>query len=620
MRNNLIIGSLILILLFSAAVCSAQEQSIITGLSKIDNTAWLYNADDDVYYQLGIAYCETPADESYENLAVFVPGAYMNAVSNGNDTYTCTINTEAEVNGYTALTAPIVMPINTPGYSAMSPLSSYTSLTSYMNAGFVYVHAGCRGRDAGAPAGVTDLKAAVRYIRYSADTIPGSTDRIFTFGMSGGGAQSALMGSTGDSTLYDPYLEAIGAVQGVSDAVLGSMCWCPITNLDSANEAYEWMMGVTRSGLSDDEQAISDNLAAAFASYINAAGIKDNDGNVLTLEASDSGIYQAGSYYGYILQVISRSLTNFLHDTEFPYDASSSGSSFGGRMGGGRPEGMPEGGFGGRNFGDRNFEGGMSGGEIPADGEFPQDAEAGSDAVPETAEALETAGNTEEEINYEAIDDITRNETESSLTISGTYDTPQDYIDALNANGEWVSYDADTNTASVLSVADFVKAFKSASKNLGAFDQLDGGQGENTLFGYGDGNGAHFDAVLADILTTLGSEYADSYAADLTKTDSAGNTVDIRLNMYTPLYYLLESEEGFGSSSVAKYWRIRTGIAQGDCALSTEVDLALALQNYEGVGSVDFETIWGAGHTQAERSGNSTDNFITWVSDCLASD
>ncbi len=616
MLKNLIIGSLILILLFAAAVCNAQEQSIVTGLSKIDSTAWLYNADDDVYYQLGIAYCETPADEAYENLAVFVPGAYMNAVSNGNDTYTCTINTEAEVNGYTALTAPIVMPINTPGYSAMSPLSSYTSLTSYMNAGFVYVHAGCRGRDAGAPAGVTDLKAAVRYIRYSADTIPGSTDRIFTFGMSGGGAQSALMGSTGDSTLYDPYLEAIGAVQGVSDAVLGSMCWCPITNLDSANEAYEWMMGVTRSGLSDDEQAISDNLAAAFASYINAAGIKDNDGNVLTLEASDSGIYQAGSYYGYILQVISRSLTNFLSDTEFPYDASSSGSGFGGRMGGGQPNGMP----GGRNFSDGNFDGQFPGGGMPAGGEFPQDMGPGAGQLPEDAANPETAADTDEAINFEAIDDITRNETENSLTISGTYETPQDYIDALNANGEWVSYDADTNTAQVLSVADFVKAFKSASKNLGAFDQLDGGQGENTLFGYGDGNGAHFDAVLANILAAIGSEYADAYAADLAKTDSAGNTADVRLNMYTPLYYLLESEEGFGSSSVAKYWRIRTGIAQGDCALSTEVDLALALQNYEGVESVDFETIWGAGHTQAERSGNSTDNFIAWVSECLASD
>lgn len=66
----------------------------------------------------------------------------------------------------------------------------------------------------GAPAGVTDLKAAVRYIRYNEGSIPGSMERIFTFGMSGGGAQSALMGATGDSELYLPYLEAIGARDG----------------------------------------------------------------------------------------------------------------------------------------------------------------------------------------------------------------------------------------------------------------------------------------------------------------------------------------------------------------------------------------------------------------------
>ena len=222
------------------------------------------------------------------------------------------------------------------------------------------------------------------------------------------------------------------------------------------------------------------------------------------------------------------------------------------------------------------------------------------------------------EVNFEAIDDITRNETSSGLSLSGTYETVQDYIDAMNANGEWVSYDAETNTAAVTSIEDFVKAFKSASKNLGAFDQLDGGQGENTLFGYGDGNGAHFDPVLAEILSELGSEYAGAYAEDMQKTDSAGNTVNTRLDMYTPLFYLLESEEGFGSSNVANYWRIRTGIAQGDCALSTEMDLALALENYDGVDSVDFETIWAAGHTMAERTGNSTDNFIAWVNDCLA--
>ena len=54
-------------------------------------------------------------------------------------------------------------------------------------------------------------------------------------------------------------------------------------------------MGVTRSGLSDEEQAISDAMAASFADYINQAGIKDENGNVLTLEESADGIYQSGS-------------------------------------------------------------------------------------------------------------------------------------------------------------------------------------------------------------------------------------------------------------------------------------------------------------------------------------
>ena len=566
------------------------ETEAVTNLPKVDQTAWQYNGDDDVYYQIGISYCETPADTAYETLAIFVPGAYMTATENGGGTYTCEINPDAAVGAYTAETAPIVMPINTPGYSAMAALTSYASFTSYTDEGFVYVHAGCRGRDAGAPAGVTDLKAAVRYLRYTDDVIPGNAERIFTFGMSGGGAQSALMGSTGDSALYDAYLEEIGAVTGVSDAVLGSMCWCPITNLDTADEAYEWMMGVTRSGLTEEEQQISDQLAEAFAAYINSAGIKDPEGTVLTLSESDDGIYQAGSYYDYMKTVIEESLNHFLEDTEFPYDAS---SASGGRRGG----------FGG------GMPGGFGGGQRPERGEGAPDFGAGQKPDGEMMSG---------EVSFEEIDDITRNETASGVSLSGTYETAQDYIDALNAEREWVHYDAATNTASITSIEDFVLACKSASKNLGAFDQLDGGQGENTLFGYGDGNGAHFDAILADILNALGSDYAADYAEDLAKQDSAGNTVDYRVNMYTPLYYLLESSEGYQESTVAKYWRIRTGIAQGDCALSTEMNLALALENDERVESVDFETIWGAGHTQAERSGNSTDNFIAWVNACLA--
>ena len=290
--------------------------------------------------------------------------------------------------------------------------------------------------------------------------------------------------------------------------------------------------------------------------------------------------------------VIENSLNNFLADTEFPYDASSS-SSGGGMPGGGAPGGeKPDG---------EAPSGGAPNGEKPGDGSDNGDKSSGSSDMS----------------NAETNDDITRTDSsDSGITLDGTYETAQDYIDALNADGEWVTYDAASGKVTITSIEDFVKALKGASKNLGAFDQLDAGQGENTLFGYGDGEGAHFDATLASILKELGSDYASDYESDLAKEDSCGNTVDTRLNIYTPLYYLLESQKGYGTSTVVKYWRIRTGIEQGDCALSTEMNLALALENYEGVESVDFETVWGQGHTQAERTGSAADNFITWVEEC----
>ena len=97
--------------------------SIITNLEKIDMSKWMYESDDNVYYQIGISYCEVPADASYENLAIFVPGDYFSGTDNGDGTYICEINLDAAVNGYTAETAPIVMPIETPGYSAQYKVS-----------------------------------------------------------------------------------------------------------------------------------------------------------------------------------------------------------------------------------------------------------------------------------------------------------------------------------------------------------------------------------------------------------------------------------------------------------------------------------------------------------------
>ncbi|MBQ2428313.1 MAG: hypothetical protein II498_07125 [Ruminococcus sp.] len=42
-----------------------------------------------------------------------------------------------------------------------------------------------------------------------------------------------------------------------------------------------------------------------------------------------------------------------------------------------------------------------------------------------------------------------------------------------------------------------------------------------------------------------------------------------------------------------------------------------ALDQLDGVKYVDFDTVLGQGHTEAERTGNSTENFIAWVNECM---
>lgn len=587
---------------------NTESGAVKTTLDKIDMTRWQYNEENDVYWQTGISYCENPVDETYETLGIYVPGAYMNGTKNDDGTYTCRINESGTVGDYTSETAPMVIPVDTPGYAAMAAPTGYDSRTSaYTNAGLVYVYAGCRGREAGAPAGVTDLKAAIRYIRYNGTIIPGSIERIFSFGMSGGGAQSALIGATGDSELYTPYLKAIGAVSGVSDAVAGSMCWCPITNLDYASEAYEWNLGVTRKDLEEDMQKLSDAMAEKFDLYINDLGLKDEKGNTLTLTASKEGIYQAGSYYDYLKTVIETSLNNFLKDTTFPYTVQSGG----------------KGGFG--NFGDRTMnvpegEDAGTGKNLEALGKRGEKRDLGENADKKPIKGMGDIDNGElperdensENNDFYAMDGIDRNETAGGVSLSGTYETAEDYIKALNADTAWVTYDADTNTATITSIADFVSALKLASKDLGAFDALDESQGENILFGDGDGEGDHFDAVMAELL--VGSDYEAKFAEDMIRTDALGVSVADRVNMYNPLYYLCDYYEGKGTSKVASYWRIRSGINQSDTALTTEVNLALALKNHGA--KVDFETVWGQAHVEAERTGDSSENFIAWLKEC----
>ena len=116
---------------------------------ELDHTKWNYDQENDVYWQIQVYYCTKPVAYDYETMGIYVPGAYFHATDNGDGTYTCVVNEEGSVGGYTAATAPIVFPVNTAGYSAQpAPTSySYQGLSEYLENGFIYVYAGMRGRD-----------------------------------------------------------------------------------------------------------------------------------------------------------------------------------------------------------------------------------------------------------------------------------------------------------------------------------------------------------------------------------------------------------------------------------------------------------------------------------------
>ena len=559
-----------------------------------NNSTWNYDADNDVYWQIGVQYAATPETTEYETLGIYVPGAYMTATANSDGTFTAALNEQGAINGFTAKTAPMVLPVNTPGYSAQQAPTAYgyDEISNFLKAGFIYVHAGMRGKangydasgnltySGGAPWGVTDFKAAVKFIRYNKEVLPGNTDSVFAFGMSGGGAQTSVIGASGDSELYFPYLESIGAAmydangQYISDAVTGAMAWCPITSLDYADGAYEWNMGQYASAETRAEgtwtSALSKDLAASYAEYINALGVKDENGNVLVLQESESGIYAAGSYYDYLMKTVETSLNNFLADTTFPYTESTGGFPGGGMPGGGTPPA----------------------GEMPQ-GTPPAGMKPGAGGPPEATSTI--------------------------------YQTVQEYMDALNKDGQWVAYDTATNTAKVTSLVGFVNSQKNPSKSVGAFDALGRSAAENDAFGNDENDFLHFDSVLANLLSANQATYAaasawdatyvDAYTTDLQALDKFGNSIQYRMNSYNPMYYLMPYYDGYQTSTVAKYWRINTGIKQGDTATTVEMNLALALENYDGVEDVRFTTVWGQGHTKAERTGDSDTNFIAWVTE-----
>ncbi|BDT94469.1 subtype B tannase [Nocardia sputorum] len=257
-------------------------------------TVATFERDRKVTYHFyeNVVYVAKPVDKAYQSLNVSVP-------------------TEIDGAAVDAGKAPILFSNSVGGYLSSSVTSRppddggdrMRNRDLALTAGYVVVEPGARGRDlvapdgtyfGVAPAAIVDLKAAVRYLRHNAGRVPGDTDRIVATGVSAGGALSALLAVSGDSRMYDRYLAELGAADA-SDAVFAAAPYCPVTDLEHADMAYEWNWGANplRSGALD--AAASRELSTAFTNYQASLALQGRNG-FGPLTARNYGDYLARTY------------------------------------------------------------------------------------------------------------------------------------------------------------------------------------------------------------------------------------------------------------------------------------------------------------------------------------
>ena len=258
----------------------------------------------------GIPYVSKPVEPEYQQINIYIPEAYFNGGS---------------INGYTAATAPIFLPNQIGGYMPAKPgvpgerrhgeQPGADAMQTALAKGYIVASPGARGRTSPtgkAPAAIYDLKAAVRYLRHNDAAMPGDAEKIISNGTSAGGALSILLGaSITDGDDRKLFVEIMGAADARDD-IYAVSAYCPISILEHADAAYEWefngvndyeKMDITmldykverklvKGTLDAAEQRVSDELKAQFPAYVNSLGLKNAQGEPLTLNADGSGSFR----------------------------------------------------------------------------------------------------------------------------------------------------------------------------------------------------------------------------------------------------------------------------------------------------------------------------------------
>ena len=490
---NIIIAVIvaIIVILIGAGTSIYSKNNIPSAKSdidfNIDMSKWKYDKENNVFYQIGVRYCENSIKSENENMSIYVPGEYLKGSKNNDETYTCKVNKNGKKSGYKSTEAPIIIPIETNLNIAQEPHKNYNYdyISDYIDLGYICIWAGTKGMNKDETNysteeysnsiidGIIDLKAVVTYYRFNRNVLPGNSEKIISFGINEGGTKSAILGASGDSDLYYSRLVSIGAVteskegKSISNSVNGTMCYGPVINLELEDSSYAWNIGqyIDKEELKNEELSETETQATEFAEYINNMKLKSEDGTLLYLNETNDGIYTKGTYYYYLLNEVEKALNDFLDNTKFP-------------------------------FTNKN---------------------------------------------------------------NITYNTTIDYINSLNNNGEWLTYDKNTNKVKITSMKNFAANCKNIKKNT--FKQASS-------------------------------------------------------NAFNPLYFLSSKYKGYGSSYIARYWNICIEVDKEDKDFSSEEILKIALERNEDVRSVKNTVLWGKEYSNEERKKMAVNNLKLWIESC----
>lgn len=262
-----------------------------------------------------IVYVKNPVDTQYQMINIYIPIEYFEGKT---------------INGFSAETAPIFFPNKVGGYMPAEPAQIFQnsmrnrggenrpqqekSVVTALSKGFVVASAGARGRTSAtgkAPAVIVDLKAAIKYLKFNDKIMVGDAEKIISNGTSAGGAMSALLGASSDSPLYEKYFQEMGVAKA-SDAIFAVSSYCPITNLENADMAYEWQFNKipnykkidismldynvqrkeVKSKLTENQHKASNELAKLFPNYLNSLKLKNKNGKLLTLNKKGNGNFK----------------------------------------------------------------------------------------------------------------------------------------------------------------------------------------------------------------------------------------------------------------------------------------------------------------------------------------